>query len=149
MSESWQLAWTAATGGLTDVGFSANDRFLLTLTHSGRGVFECWTGQRVARDALDDWSYFDEASGIALGIGPIAGERIQVGGLMSGRQLMHEAAGWQVTASEAGVVVQQPDSDRQVISQSEEERACGFGYTGNWLAIATPSDTQVYSRPVA
>ena len=61
-------------GGLVALGFDASGRFLLTVSHSGRGVFAVESWQRVARDAAV--SYPED--GVAIGIGPIAGERIPV-----------------------------------------------------------------------
>jgi len=56
------------------MGFDATGRFLLTVSHSGRGVFEVGTWERVARDTK--LAYPD--AGKAIGIGPIAGETIKV-----------------------------------------------------------------------
>ncbi len=61
-------------GGLVAMGFDASGRFLLALSHSGRGVFEVEGWQRVARDSTI--AYPNE--GVAFGIGPIAGELVAV-----------------------------------------------------------------------
>ena len=61
-------------GGLVAVGFDATGKFLLVVSHSGRGVFSTDTWQRVARDTK--LAYLD--AGVAIGIGPIAGESIRV-----------------------------------------------------------------------
>jgi hypothetical protein len=64
-------------GGLVAVGFDDSGSFLLTITHSGRGVFSTVTWERVARDyAL---AYPIEVVGV--GIGPLDGQAIQVTGL--------------------------------------------------------------------
>lgn len=56
------------------MGFDATGRFLLTVSHSGRGVFAVGTWERVARDA--ELAYPD--AGKAAGIGPIHGQVIEV-----------------------------------------------------------------------
>ena len=61
-------------GGLIAAGFDANAAYLLTVTHSGRGVFSTSTWQRVARDYAV--AYPD--GGHSVGIGPIAGQSISV-----------------------------------------------------------------------
>jgi hypothetical protein len=61
-------------GGLVAVGFDPTGRYLLTVSHAGRGVFEVGTWQRVARDTA--LAYPDD--GHSLGIGPIEGMRIPV-----------------------------------------------------------------------
>ncbi len=57
-------------GGLVALGFDATGKFLLTISHSGRGVFAVGTWERVARDAK---LAYPEA-GKAVGIGPIDGQ---------------------------------------------------------------------------
>jgi hypothetical protein len=61
-------------GGLVAMGFDATGKFLLTVSHSGRGVFSTGTWERVARDP--ELAYPDD--GIAIGIGPINGEAVKV-----------------------------------------------------------------------
>ena len=56
------------------MGFDASGKYLLTVSHSGRGVFSSGSWQRVARDSAV--AYPEE--GKAVGIGPIAGEVIVV-----------------------------------------------------------------------
>ena len=61
-------------GGLVAAGFDPSDRFLLTVSHAGRGVFDTATWERVARDS--ELAYPEH--GHAVGIGPIAGVSIPV-----------------------------------------------------------------------
>jgi hypothetical protein len=61
-------------GGLVAMGFDASGKFLLTVSHSGRGLFSTDTWQRVARDT--QLAYPE--GGKALGFGPIEGEVIAV-----------------------------------------------------------------------
>jgi hypothetical protein len=61
-------------GGLVAMGFDASGKYLLTVTHSGRGVFSTDTWQRVARDTALAYP----TDGKAVGIGPIDGQTISV-----------------------------------------------------------------------
>jgi hypothetical protein len=61
-------------GGLVAIGFDESGKFLLTVSHSGRGVFSTDTWERVARDAA--LAYPED--GKALGIGPLDGQVIEV-----------------------------------------------------------------------
>lgn len=61
-------------GGLVAVGFDPTGKYVLTVSHSGRGVFETRTWRRVARDPLLAYP----TDGVAVGIGPVAGQRLMV-----------------------------------------------------------------------
>jgi hypothetical protein len=61
-------------GGLVAAGFDPSGRYLLTISHAGRGVFSTESWLRVARDY--DLAYPE--NGVGIGIGPIAGQPIPV-----------------------------------------------------------------------
>jgi hypothetical protein len=61
-------------GGLVAVGVDPTGRYLLTVSHAGRGLFDSLTWQRVARDL--ELAY--PIDGHAIGIGPLSGQRIPV-----------------------------------------------------------------------
>ncbi len=61
-------------GGLVAVGFDPSGNYMLTVSHTGRGVFEVGTWGRVARDI--GLAYPD--TGYAMGIGPIEGVCIPI-----------------------------------------------------------------------
>lgn len=79
LSESFPLGIPAAgrhllVGGLVAMGFDVTGWYLLTVTHSGRGVFNTGNWERICRDTTLAYP----ADGIAIGIGPIAGQKIRV-----------------------------------------------------------------------
>ncbi|MBI2808245.1 MAG: hypothetical protein HYX68_24935 [Planctomycetes bacterium] len=78
---------TLFVGGLVAAGFDASGKFLLTISHSGRGVFPTESWRRVARDY--DLAYPEHGEGI--GIGPIAGERIAVAEISSNGEIVRLA----------------------------------------------------------
>ena len=61
-------------GGLIAAGFDSTGAYLLTVSHSGRGVFSTASWERVARDH----SLAYPEGGRAVGIGPIEGASIPV-----------------------------------------------------------------------
>ena len=61
-------------GGLVAAGFDQSGKFLLTVSHAGRGVFAVGTWERVARDSTLAYP----ENGSAIGIGPIEGQIIRV-----------------------------------------------------------------------
>jgi hypothetical protein len=70
----WIGLATHAIGGLTGVGFANNSDLLLVVSSQGRGVFDCRTGQRIARDRTEpEVSWCDEYRLRAIGIGPLEG----------------------------------------------------------------------------
>ncbi|MDD5262069.1 MAG: hypothetical protein PHD76_09505 [Methylacidiphilales bacterium] len=61
-------------GGLVAMGFDASGNYLLAISHSGRGVYETHTWERIARDTTLAYP----TDGKAIGIGPINGQEIAV-----------------------------------------------------------------------
>ena len=61
-------------GGLVAAGFDTAGKYLLTVSHSGRGVFSTATWERVARDA----SVIYPDAGTIAGIGPLDGISVPV-----------------------------------------------------------------------
>jgi hypothetical protein len=61
-------------GGLVAVGFDQSGEYLLTISHSGRGVFSTKTWERLAREP--ELRYPED--GLGIGIGPIDGEMIPI-----------------------------------------------------------------------
>jgi len=61
-------------GGLVVAGFDDTGSYLLTISHSGRGVFAAETWGRVARN----YNLAYPENGVGIGIGPIDGQQIPV-----------------------------------------------------------------------
>jgi hypothetical protein len=61
-------------GGLVAAGFDATGGYLLTVSHSGRGVFSTKTWERLARDPVVVYP----KNGLSEGIGPLSGTAIPV-----------------------------------------------------------------------
>ena len=61
-------------GGLVAIGFDATGKYLLTISHSGRGVYSTDSWERVGRD---DAVVYPE-NGVASGIHPIENQPIVI-----------------------------------------------------------------------
>lgn len=61
-------------GGLVAIGFDESGEYMLTVSHSGRGVYSTETWERRARD---NEVVYPESS-VAHGIGPVEGKLISV-----------------------------------------------------------------------
>lgn len=162
----WRLLAAHAVGGLTDVGFGRGTDLLLVVSSRGRGVFDCLTGARVARDphmpeiGEDDWQDLRELE--ALGIGPLGGQVVRTAGLAGGGLVLMTDDRWAVERLALdwpieSLLLVPPDSwiyedragrssDVAKIAEGSEVRAWGFSPTGRSLVLATSSDITIYGR---
>lgn len=162
----WRLVASHAIGGLTDVGFGRASDLLLVVSHQGRGVFDCLTGQRIARDAdipeSDDEHWQDELNLEATGIGPLAGQIVRTSGVAGGGLALMTRDHWAaerlavdwpfesllLVAPNSCIYETRPDRSSAFTKLAEERevRAWGFSPTGKSLILATSSDVTIYSR---
>jgi hypothetical protein len=146
---------------LTDVGFGTDSDLLMVISHNGRGVFNCLTGEKVARD-YDEGDWKDTISLEAKGIGPLEDQRIRTSGLHGGGLPLTSGDGW--TAED--FVLDWPDhtlllvppgswaygddigkpANYTKVAVESELRAWGFSPTGRSLILATSSDLTCWSR---
>ena len=157
----WLRLATHLIGGLTEIGFAEDTDLLLVVSSQGRGVIDCLTGERVARDRREpDDSWYDERRLRAAGIGPLERQTIRLAGLHGGGLPNGGRDGWSVEA----VTLEWPHHHlllvepwRWIYDESarftklaveSEVRAFGFSDTGSSLIIAANSEVQVYGwRP--
>ena len=155
----WRPAAVHAVGGLTSVGFSDDGSHLLVTSSQGRGVYDCATGVRVARDPTPDAGHHADPL-LWDGIGPIAGRVVHTAGLWGGG--LHAAApdGWRVDVvwpdwPEATVLVESPGASWSAepsrgdvfrLPNFESPRAAGFSVSGGTLVIAESHTLTIYSR---
>ena len=156
----WMRKNAHAIGGLVAVGFGEHSDLLLVVSSQGRGVFDCTTGQRVARDR-SDYSY-DPIALEALGIGPLDDRLIRVSGFDGGGLPISTDDGWRaerfvIEWPIESLVLSPPSSwvygilyDRHheftKVYEDSEIRAWGFSPTGRTLVLATSSDVTIYGR---
>jgi len=70
----WELHKKLIVGGATSVGIDPSSRYLVVVSHSGRGLFKLSDGKRIARDGevFGPWYYGAECEGF----GPLHGTKI-------------------------------------------------------------------------
>ena len=83
-NRAWSRVAVRAVGGLTEIGFSTDEQFLLVVSWQGRGLIDTRSGEKVARSseeprAASPWR--SEKGHVVLGIGPLDGVPIPCVGL--------------------------------------------------------------------
>ncbi|MCJ8282366.1 MAG: hypothetical protein MJK14_21675 [Rivularia sp. ALOHA_DT_140] len=109
----WKLKTVISVGGLCSVGFDRNTENLLILSHQGRGVVDCSTGKKTARDYQD---YYENQYLEAEGIGCLNGKFIKMTGLDGGGLPISTEDGWNLESvtinfPEEMILLIEPGSD--------------------------------------
>jgi hypothetical protein len=158
----WRHVATHGVGGLASIGFGEGVELLLVESTDGCGVFDCASGERVARDREHNASWEDTVRLRCPGIGPLAGQVVRMAGLHGGGLLTMTADGWSLEVvcpdwPAAGIVLCGPSDDlwqpdraaRCVkVCDVEDLRAYGFSNSGRSLAVAEGSHTlYLFHRP--
>jgi hypothetical protein len=157
--EGWEKITSAAVGGLTDLGFSKSNPYLLVISSQGRGVFDCNTGEKVARDDESYGDWFNERELKCRGIGPIESEEILTSGLQGGGLPMTTPHGESIEVVAPNWPIYDmyfcKDYKSALIDghgsyctkiDSEHLRAYGFSWCGNYLVSAIGSDFTLWKR---
>lgn len=155
----WKLKTIISVGGLCSVGFDRDTDNLLIVSHSGRGVVDCSTGEKTARDYED---YYENKYLEAEGIGCLSGKIIKMAGLFGGGVPISTEDDWclesvTINFPEEMILLVEPGSDLYSmtynrpdnftkIEQRETIRAHGFSYTGQSFIVATSRDLYIYNR---
>lgn len=156
----WRQTGTFAVGGLTEIGFAQHAELLLVVSSNGRGVIDCGTGQRIARDDEDGGSWYDTSNLQCAGVGPLEGATIAIAGLHGGglptinrygESLHVVAPDWPTQdvvfcASAGDPFIEGRQSDCTIVVSGIDIRAYGFSWSGNVLAVATSSDLWIFTK---
>lgn len=148
----WKKPAFHAVGGLIQVGYIGETDFLLVLSHNGRGIFDCLTGEKIARDDTMGYEFFDEKSLILKGFGQFEKDFVQTAGLHGGKLKESTTDGWRLSYTEDGigrVILSDPnDSISETFGDSGlvEIRAFGFSESGKSFVLATTADLTIFSR---
>jgi WD40 repeat protein len=145
LPEPWSRRTVLAIGGVTDVGFSDCGRYLLVISHSGRGLFDLASGNLVARDSAPvPESDRDDFAHTVAGFGPIEGEQVSVAGLWGGSLPQATSSGWEL-AQLASDAFELRGRGAQVLLHTDEEiRAIGFHPDGSILLVACSPDITIW-----
>jgi hypothetical protein len=156
----WKVVFNSTIGGLLAVGFAESSDDLLVVSSQGRGLFDCLSGNRIARDDADSYENADSTEMTVPGIGKHEKCAIPVAGIHGGGLATGSKDGWSIE------VVQLPwpihvvfltsgfkhflDASAQVTKIFTDEpceyRAAGFSPTGKSFVIATSGELTIYSR---
>jgi hypothetical protein len=157
----WRAVGSAHYGGVYGVGFDLDSELLLTESSDGKAVFDCTTGERVARDRDAHSTGEEEVRLETRGIGPLADKPVRIGGLFGGGlplltldgwsvELVHHA--WPDVASlvliPPGSILWDPARARHCckLAECEAPLAYGFSHTGQSLVLAHSHMLQIWSR---
>ena len=158
---AWREAGVAHYGGVRGVGFDQDSELLLVESSDGKGVFDCATGQRVARDPDAASTFAEEVRLESHGIGPLAGKVIRVCGLFGGGLPLMTLDGWSVELVHhswphvASLVLIPPSASlwdpakaRQCckLAETEAPLAYGFSHTGQSLILAHSHTLEMWTR---
>ena len=162
-SSVWKQVTSFAVGGLTEVGFGDDTDLLLVVSSQGRGLFDCLTGERIARDYENpdsnvDW--YNPVRLLASGIGVLAGQEIRLAGLHGGGLPRFTFDGWSLELAAPNYPIENVflspplktifvDSFAEgcaKIAEDYEVRACGFSSTGRSFIVAWSHTLNIYAR---
>ncbi len=161
----WRRTFRGPVGGFEMLGFAADSELLLVVSSSGRGVFDCETGQTVARDYDPDLlQWADESRLTAEGIGPLHGQDIRMTGIPGGGLPTGTADGWSLHVipfdwTECLALLCPAWKDPfdltglqqcSAVHRGWHLTAFGFSYTGRTLVITEGSGVlmSVYNRAI-
>jgi|GEM_PF-1176777 len=159
----WRRITTAPVGGLTEVGFSADSRFILVISWAGRGVFDCRTGERVGRDDSDDRdTLYGRDQLHAIPIPPITDPEVAIAGLWGGGLSAQTRDGWRTEVvpvpwpMEVALLMPpcrdelldpcNPNPSFTKLEDQSDIRACGFSPNGCVLVVAASDALTLYVR---
>ena len=149
----WRNARTYAVGGLFEVGYAPASDLLLVHSANGRGIFDCITAERLARDDEEPMDTSDPIRLTAQGFGPLDGQSIRMAGLFGGalpltttdhHRLEEHSPDWPNRA----ILLVKPDRSKTPAGDDGEceLRAFGFSETGRSFVIATSCELVIFNR---
>lgn len=150
----WKHVSTWAIGGLFQVGYAEGLDLLLVLSSQGRGIFDCLTGEKLARDDEEAHDFLDAVRLTASGFGPLNNRTIRTAGLFGGGLPRTTNDGWfaekQMWAwPTRSIYLAAPRKREPVVVADDgacELRAFGFSETGRSFVVATSCDLTIFAR---
>jgi hypothetical protein len=142
--QQWQ-ANPVPVGGVVAVGFLDEDRIIVG-SHSGVGVFDVHTGDRIERTHDEDYNWYQgdppfirhpSSQGVRL---------IRAAGLWGGDLDQSTTDGWTCHQIDGGAVLRAAGQPDFRIEDSEEYRAHGFSPRGGCFIYVTSPTINVATR---
>ena len=155
----WAKQQSIAISSFLGFGFSKlKTNLALIVSSSGRSVIDCGTSEKVSRD-YNEYEGLDEYGLYCLGIGPLEGESVLLSGESGGglplssknQEYLHLLSPYW---PQHDLIYSSGQSDplienRQkgcVMIKRDFIKAFGFSWCGNYLAIATNSDFEIWRK---
>ncbi len=159
----WKMVGGSSIGGLTEIGFADGSDDLLVVSSQGRGIFDCLTGDRIARDPVEMFENPDNSELTAPGIGKHESTTFRLAGLHGGGLSTSTDDGWGIhvihlpwpihvvfLTSEYHDVTDNTGHVTKLCNDEPcEYRAAGFSPTGLSFVVATSGELTIYSRDMA
>lgn len=156
----WWRVGRFAVGGLSCIGFPRDREWIVVGSSAGIGIFDCVSGEKIARDDSIDGSANEYLE--ITGIGPLDRIPILTAGVCGGGLPLFTHDGWTMEIiglewPEQHVLLVEPGGDlygslhgkpekMHRIETSDTLRAAGFSYSGMTCVVAESSDLTLYSR---
>lgn len=161
----WENVSTHSVGGLENIGYAPDQDYVIVLSSQGQGIFDCLSGERIARlnNDSDWWEKFDRTNNSIVGFDILDGVNIITFGIYSKDDLRKSTKdGWrlefsphQIDANESSKIHSQeiylalPEINHKEVIYKDgpcELRAFGFSDTGKSLIVASSCELIIYSR---
>jgi len=138
-------------GGLIAIGIDSTNRFLLAVSHSGRGLFDLESGERIARD-YEDWpgrSWYIMDVNKCQAIGSLKDEIFDIVGFHGGTAYKSTKDGSmtcriQRDGHDWKAFVTKGDSDDEICADDEDLKGIALSGDGRWFIVGISSEIDVY-----
>ena len=155
---------TFAIGGLQNIGYVPGEDLLVVLSAQGQGIFDCLTGQRIARSNEEWYPKFNDKTFSVDGFDILSNTSIPTSGIYGGDRLIKSTMdNWKVTAKtktqwkglratkRTKIYLYSPNNTAIQVGEDGpcELRAFGFSDTGKSFVIALSCELKIFSRESA
>ena len=160
-TDSWTQLPTQGLGGATVAGFAPDSDLLLVESPNGKGLFNCLTEEKVAREYEDHSTWLEGVGLVALGIGPTKGQQIRMAGIHGGGLCLQTLDGWMLeefhhewperwslVVSNKGSCIYSPNRRQQCsrVIENHAPRVFGFSFTGRSFIVMYSHSLFMWAR---
>ena len=121
------------------MGIGEKSELLRVISSQGRGVFDCTTGEKVARD-YDDAGFQDTCELTAMGIGPLENQLVRTTGLHGGGLALGTDDGWTVE----DFVLAWPDHALLLVPSGSWAYGDAYNKTARYTKIGIESEVRAW-----
>jgi len=159
----WVHKNTFAIGGLENVGFVPAKEFLIVLSSQGQGIFDCKTGEKIARqnDNGEWWDKFNEESNSIIGFDFLDNVEIRTHGFYGEDNLPKiNEEGWELMLTDPEpdekpfekylvqkIYLVSPNKKKKIFISKDgpcELRAYGFSDSGKTFIVALSCELVIF-----